>query len=220
MWTNRYWSTHDGRCSSKLTPLGVIVLALLREGDMHPYEMIRLLRQRRDDRLVTIPNGTFYHTVARLEPAGLLAEVGVDRDGNRPERTTYALTAEGSTSSRSGCAASCRASTGRPQFRVALAEAHNLRATRSIDLLAAPAGAHRRRSGRSPRRARAYAGQRACPPSSSSTSNATKRILAADLAWLDDLLRRLTSREIPWGWSEIPPDTLERLRAHREALTT
>ena len=81
--------------SAKLTPLGVMVLALLREGDMHPYEMMRLMRFRRDDRLVPIQNGTFYHTVGRLERAGLLAEIGVDRDGNRPERTTYTLTDAG-----------------------------------------------------------------------------------------------------------------------------
>src|SRR5512138_2173622 len=80
---------------AKLTPLGVMVLALLREGEMHPYEMMRLMRQRRDDQLVTITNGTFYHTVARLERLGLLAEVGVDREGNRPERTTYRLTDAG-----------------------------------------------------------------------------------------------------------------------------
>ncbi|MBN9189981.1 MAG: PadR family transcriptional regulator, partial [Microbacterium sp.] len=66
-----------------------MVLALLREGDMHPYEMIRLMRQRSDDRMLTITNGTLYHTVGRLERAGLLDEVRIDRDGNRPERTTY-----------------------------------------------------------------------------------------------------------------------------------
>ena len=36
-----------------------------------------------------------YHTVARLLRAGLIAEVGTDRDGNRPERTTYTLTPAG-----------------------------------------------------------------------------------------------------------------------------
>src|SRR5690242_7590171 len=79
----------------RLTPLGLMLLGLLGEGDMHPYEMIRLLRIRRDDRLVTITNGTVYHTVARLERAGLVAEVGVDREGNRPERTTYTVTDAG-----------------------------------------------------------------------------------------------------------------------------
>src|SRR5690348_14474346 len=76
----------------RLTPLGLMILALLGEDDMHPYEMIRLTRQRRDDRLVTITNGTLYHTVGRLERAGLLAQVGIDREGNRPERTTYTQT--------------------------------------------------------------------------------------------------------------------------------
>ena len=59
----------------RLTPLGVMVLALLAEGDMHPYEMIRLMRFRRDDRLVTITNGTVYHTVARLERAGMAGPI-------------------------------------------------------------------------------------------------------------------------------------------------
>ena len=39
--------------TTRLTPMGVMVLALLREGDMHPYEMVRLMRARRDERLLT-----------------------------------------------------------------------------------------------------------------------------------------------------------------------
>ena len=35
MWTNRYGASM-AELSAKLTPLGVMVLALLREGDMHP----------------------------------------------------------------------------------------------------------------------------------------------------------------------------------------
>ncbi len=34
----------------RLTPMGAMILSLLREGDMHPYEMVRLMRVRRDDR--------------------------------------------------------------------------------------------------------------------------------------------------------------------------
>jgi len=75
----------------RLTPIAVMILATLREADMHPYEMVRLLKERGDDRLVPLQKGTIYHAVARLERDGLLAEVGVDRDGNRPERTTYTL---------------------------------------------------------------------------------------------------------------------------------
>ena len=47
----------------RLTPLGVMVLALLGEGDMHPYEMIRLMRipprrpARRDHERHDVPHG-------------------------------------------------------------------------------------------------------------------------------------------------------------------
>ena len=94
---------------------------------------------RRDDRLVTITNGTLYHTVGRLERAGLLDEVGIDRDGNRPERTTYTLTDAGRERRRSsGCGASCPASTDPVEFRIALAEAHNLERDEVVELLAHP----------------------------------------------------------------------------------
>src|SRR4051794_22209282 len=83
--------------STKIRPLGVMILAMPREGDMHPYEMMRLMRVRRVDRLVTVQNGTFYHQVATLVRDGFIDEVGVDREGGRPERTTYTLRAEGQT---------------------------------------------------------------------------------------------------------------------------
>jgi hypothetical protein len=75
----------------RLTPVAVLVLALLREGDMHPYEMMRLFRQRREDRLVAITNGTLYHTVGRLERAGLLAEVGIEEAGVAPQHAANAF---------------------------------------------------------------------------------------------------------------------------------
>ena len=112
--------------TDKLTPLGVMVLALLREGDMHPYEMIRLMRARRDDRLLTITNGTLYHTVARLERAGLLDEVGIDREGNRPERTTYTLTDAGHDVVGDWVRRELSRIDRPAEFRIALAEAHNL----------------------------------------------------------------------------------------------
>src|SRR6478735_4350293 len=132
MWTNRHGSIDPEPLIAmkdpvdRLTPLGLMILALLAEGDMHPYEMIRLMRQRRDDRLVTITNGTLYHTVGRLERAGLIAEVGIDREGNRPERTTYTQTDLG----REAVGEWVRRELARidhpAEFRIALAEAHNL----------------------------------------------------------------------------------------------
>jgi len=118
-----------------LTPIAIMALALLREDDMHPYEMIRLLRHRRDDRMVTITNGTFYHTIARLQRAGLIDEVGNDRDGNRPERTTYTLLRAGADAVQTWLRAELPRVDHPIEFRVALAEAHNLERDEVIALL-------------------------------------------------------------------------------------
>lgn len=119
----------------RLTPLGAMVLALLAERDMHPYEMLRLLRRRRDDRMVKITNGTFYHTVSRLEREELIAEAGVDRDGNRPERTTYTLLPHSHAALERWVRAGLTDSGRTAAFRVALAEAHNLPRGEVIALL-------------------------------------------------------------------------------------
>ena len=189
----------------RLTPLGLMILALLREGDMHPYEMIRLMRQRRDDRLVTITNGTFYHTVGRLERAGLLAEVGVDRHGNRPERTTYALTAQG------------RASVGewvrrelpridRPgEFRIALAEAHNLDRDEVIALLRTRRGALAAAQIELAA-GRATAGLREVPEQYLLEVERELAVLTADLGWLDALTARLERHDFPWGAPALPSE--------------
>lgn len=121
----------------RLTPLGAMVLALLTEGDMHPYEMLRLLRHRRDDRIIKLTNGTFYHTVARLQRDGLIAEVGVDREGNRPERTTYTLRPESRAVLEGWVRTGLARADRQAEFRVALAEAHNLPRAVVVELLGA-----------------------------------------------------------------------------------
>ena len=201
---------------ARLTPLGIIVLGLLAEGDMHPYEMIRLLRARREDRLVTITNGTVYHTVARLERAALLAEVGVDRDGNRPERTTYTVTDAGTAAATEWVRRGLSRIDRPGEFRVALAEAHNLPRHEVADLLRA-------------RRARlagsldahdtgyALAIEKGIPLQYLIELDRERALLACDLAWLDTLLHRLDADRIPWGFLSPPSERyLEQRKAARE----
>ena len=73
----------------------VAVLAFLRERPMHPYEMQRLLRERRKDELLALKRGSLYHAINRLARGGLIDAVGTSREGGRPERTTYRLTSAG-----------------------------------------------------------------------------------------------------------------------------
>lgn len=119
-----------------LTPLAVSVLALLNERSMHPYEMVQLLRERREDWLVKVRPGSLYHTVERLADAGLLAPTGTDRAGRRPERTTYAITATGQDALRSRVAEVLHTPVNEyPAFPAALSEAHNLPLGEAVDHL-------------------------------------------------------------------------------------
>lgn len=183
--------------TTRLTPLGVMLLALLREGDMHPYEMRRLLLERHDDRLVPTTTGAVYNAVARLEAGGFVTDLGVDRDGKRPERTTYRLTASGSEAVTSWVRRELDTVDRDPEFRVALAEAHNLPLDEVITLL------ERRRESLATRAAEQRAGldtaaTRAVPPVYLLEVERAQHLLAADLAWLDRLLERLRSGEIDW----------------------
>lgn len=74
--------------------VGVTVLALLAERPCHPYEMQRLIRERRNDYVTGLPR-SLYHAVDRLLKAGLAVPAETSKNGRRPERTTYAITAQG-----------------------------------------------------------------------------------------------------------------------------
>lgn len=78
------------------TPLGLAVMAVLFERPNHPYDIHRTLRERGKDQVVEFKPAAVYRMVDRLVSAGLVEEVGTDREGKRPERTVYRLTEEGS----------------------------------------------------------------------------------------------------------------------------
>jgi DNA-binding PadR family transcriptional regulator len=122
--------------SAPLTPLGISALSLLVEEPMHPYEMYQLLMTRHEDRLVKVRPGTLYHAVGRLEERGLVETAGTDREGNRPERTTYRITPAG----REALTARLQDMLAEPvneypSFPLAVAEAYNLPAALVVDLL-------------------------------------------------------------------------------------
>src|SRR4051794_13385476 len=62
---------------------------------MHPYEMQRLIRQRKKDDFLELKRGSLYHNIDRLQRSGFIEELETSREGRRPERTTYRLTSEG-----------------------------------------------------------------------------------------------------------------------------
>lgn len=130
----------------QLNPLAVSTLALLAERPMHPYEAYQLMLQRQEDRVVRVSAGSLYRTVERLAEQGLLAEQGSEREGNRPERTVYAITDAGRAALRERLAEMLRTIENEyPEFPVAIGEAHNLPAEEVTALLAERAAELRRR---------------------------------------------------------------------------
>ena len=122
--------------SRTLTPLAVAALALLAEGPSHPYEMYQTLVQRSEDRLVKVRPGSLYHTVDRLARHGLVRVTGTEREGNRPERTTYAITDEGTSALGERIAEIIATPVNEyPEFPLGLGESHNLPADTVIALL-------------------------------------------------------------------------------------
>jgi DNA-binding PadR family transcriptional regulator len=79
----------------ELSPIQLIVLGLLKSGPMHPYELLRIMRKHADDRRIAVSVGSIYHAVERLERDGYVEAVSTDREGARPERTTYLATPAG-----------------------------------------------------------------------------------------------------------------------------
>ncbi|HYU85331.1 MAG TPA: PadR family transcriptional regulator [Kribbellaceae bacterium] len=120
----------------KLTPLAVSVLALLVEKPMHPYEMYNLLIGRHEDRIVKVRPGSLYHTVERLAGQELVQATGTERAGNRPERTTYTITAAGRAALRDRVTEMLATRVEEfPEFPLAISEAHNLGAAEVVELL-------------------------------------------------------------------------------------
>jgi DNA-binding PadR family transcriptional regulator len=75
--------------------LALAVLSYLTQRPMHPYELSRTLRENGDARSIKFTHGSLYMVVAQLAKAGYIVAQETQREGQRPERTVYALTAAG-----------------------------------------------------------------------------------------------------------------------------
>ncbi|GGF29878.1 PadR family transcriptional regulator [Subtercola lobariae] len=122
--------------STALTPLGLSALALLTEAPMHPYEMYQLLIRRFKSEIVKVRPGSLYHAVDRLARDGFVTVAGTGRDGSRPERTTYEITAAGRSALENRVSELLQTPANEyPEFELAISEAHNLPRATVIQLL-------------------------------------------------------------------------------------
>jgi DNA-binding PadR family transcriptional regulator len=76
-------------------PLALAVLGCLSERPMHPYEISTTLRSRGKERSIKLNYGSLYSVVESLQKHGLITARETSREGRRPERTVYEITAAG-----------------------------------------------------------------------------------------------------------------------------
>ena len=72
--------------------LDLLLLSVLADGPAHGYAVIAALRERSGEEF-TLPEGTVYPALHRLEAAGLLRSCWAEQTGRR--RRLYQLTARG-----------------------------------------------------------------------------------------------------------------------------
>ncbi len=178
-----------------LTPLAIAVLALLRERPMHPYEMHQLLRSRHLDEVIKLTAGSLYHTVGRLERDGLVEPVGTQREGNRPERTTYRVTAAGAAAVGSWVYDRlAHPAREYPVYPYALTEAHNLTAADAVAAL-------RMRQQELSADLQRLEALPAPPDKPQIYRIGVERLVAmlrAELEWTGDLIGRIERKDFPW----------------------
>ena len=75
--------------------LALAVLSYLSQRPMHPYELGRMLREHGDERSIRFNHGSMYMVVRKLAKAGFVVAQESTREGQRPERTVYAVTDAG-----------------------------------------------------------------------------------------------------------------------------
>jgi DNA-binding PadR family transcriptional regulator len=199
-----YYSTWNnpsgggGVSASALTPLAMSALGLLVERPMHPYEMYRLMVDRYEHDIVKVKPGTLYHAMARMAEAELIEAVGTDREGGRPERTTYRITPRGIQVMQVRLRELLAEPVNEyPSFPVALGEAHNLPSEEVLDLLE--------------KRIRALRAQVAAarPLLAAAVAKGVEEaylldkyfvidMAAAELDWLRTLVTRIENKELEW----------------------
>ncbi|MHA7135543.1 PadR family transcriptional regulator [Oerskovia turbata] len=201
----------------ELSAAALLLLGLLHERPMHPYQAHQTLKQRGDDRLASITPGSVYHAMDRLESDGLVEIVGTDRDGNRPQRTTYRLTDAG----REAFAARTALLLGEPRrehpcFPLALSQAHAIDRSDAVVALRARRAALADELASHTHRYDVVRGH-GLPRRLLLDVEYDIRRIQSDLAWLDALLADLDAGAL--DWDEAVPQSFRDFSAARARAT-
>jgi DNA-binding PadR family transcriptional regulator len=199
---------------ASLTPLAFAALDLLNEAPMHPYEMFQTMLHRQEERNVKVRPGTLYHQVGRLAELGLAEVVGTDREGNRPERTTYTITDAGRAALADGLRRMVTEPADEyPEFHLALSVLENLPQAEAVDAVRARIVAlEQQRDEYDLAIDRVHAKQ--LSDRYWLDVSYVRAMLTAQIEWLGSTVERISSGDIPWDGPAVPPQTSTNSKEH------
>jgi DNA-binding PadR family transcriptional regulator len=187
-------------------PLVLAILGLLLERPMHPYDLLMELRQRSEHQAAVITRGSVYDIVAALATAGWVTETARLRQGNRPERTVYALTDPG----REELVRRLDGEIRNPRrdftpFLGAIAYLGALGPTGAVDALTERAQRLRDRTTGDEQRLAEALGQ-GVPRLYVIEAEFAASLAHAELAWIDSTLEEIRTGGLTWPAADIDPD--------------
>ena len=159
--------------------------------------------------------GTLYHQVGRLTDLGYAEVAGTDRDGNRPERTTYAITEAG----RAALADGLRRMVAEPadeypEFHLALAELENVPRDEAVDAVRARIAALEEQRAFYDRGLAEVREQKQLAERFWLDVSYVRAMLSAQIEWLSATVTRIESGDIPWDGPAVPPQTPSDSKEH------
>jgi DNA-binding PadR family transcriptional regulator len=181
------------------SPLALAVLSLLHAAPLHPYGIQRLLKLWGKDAVINVgQRANLYKTIKRLDQAGLIAVRQTERDQLYPERTVYEVTEAGRQAAHdwlTGMLTSPRNEF--PQFPAALSFLMMLSPAEARAALEQRAGVLRAQLASIDADLKNYAD--VLPRVLLMDDEYKQVIIAAELAWLDGIIKDLDGGS--WSWS-------------------
>jgi DNA-binding PadR family transcriptional regulator len=196
-------TTTSSETEFRPSALALAVLSLLHAAPLHPYAMQRLLKLWGKDNVINVgQRANLYKTIKRLDQAGLIAVRQTERDQQYPERTVYEVTDAGRRSAQSWLTDMlARPRNEFPQFPAALSFIMLLTPEQARDVLQERADVLRDQLAAVDAE---LAGVPAGLPRIVLMDDEYQRaVLAAELAWVEGVVRDLASGGWSWSYEEF-----------------
>jgi DNA-binding PadR family transcriptional regulator len=179
------------------SPVSFVILGLLAEQPLHPYRMQVLIGERGHDRILGRGRASLYDAAGRLADAGLIEVHATEKNGRRPERTVYRITATGVDSLQAWVRQTLADPEQAGQFTAALSFMYALSQDEVLELLAARLAAVEAmtRAGHTALEEALAAG---VPAIFLSEGRYTLALRDAERVWLETFVTQLRDRQLSW----------------------